>query len=124
MTTNPPTFFTPGQRNKFITRLTTALGGANAATVALTGPPRFLREAYPDGKLQPSGPIIVNHTTMSNLISRSCAAKLKAFKIQNGGIKMLFWTSSTTSVTRLVATPEFQPSSKAARNNPSWLRSA
>jgi hypothetical protein len=59
MTTNPPTFFTPGQRNKFIARLTAALGGANAATVALTGPPRFLREAYPDGKLQPSGPIIV-----------------------------------------------------------------
>ena len=59
MTTNPPTFFTAGQRNKFIARLTAALGGANAATVALTGPPRFLREAYPDGKLQPSGPIIV-----------------------------------------------------------------
>lgn len=59
MTTNPPTFFTPKQRTKFITRLTAALGGANSATVALTGPPRFLREAYPDGKLQPSGPIIV-----------------------------------------------------------------
>lgn len=59
MTTNPPTFFTAGQRSKFIARLTAALGGANAATVALTGPPRFLREAYPDGKLQPSGPIIV-----------------------------------------------------------------
>lgn len=59
MTTNPPTFFTAGQRNKFIARLTAALGGANQATVALTGPPRFLREAYPDGKLQPSGPIIV-----------------------------------------------------------------
>ena len=60
MTTNPPTFFTPGQRAKFISRLTAALGGANTATVALTGPPRFLREAYPDGKLQPLGPIIVN----------------------------------------------------------------
>lgn len=59
MTTNPPTFFTPGQRTKFITRLTAALGGPTSATVALTGPPRFLREAYPDGKLQPSGPIIV-----------------------------------------------------------------
>jgi len=60
MTTNPPTFFTPGQRTKFINRLTAALGGANQATVALSGPPRFLREAYPDGKLQPSGPIIVH----------------------------------------------------------------
>jgi len=59
MTTNPPTFFTPGQRNKFIQRLTAALGGANQATIALAGPARFLREAYPDGKLQPSGPIIV-----------------------------------------------------------------
>ena len=59
MTTSPPTFFTPGQRTKFINRLTAALGGANQATVALSGPPRFLREAYPDGKLQPSGPIIV-----------------------------------------------------------------
>lgn len=59
MTTSPPTFFTPGQRTKFITRLTAALGGANQATIALSGPPRFLREAYPDGKLQPAGPIIV-----------------------------------------------------------------
>ena len=68
MTTNPPTFFTAGQRNKFIARLTAALGGANAATVALTGPPRFLREAYPDGKLQPSGPIIVTHPMSDFLI--------------------------------------------------------
>ncbi|KAK7746713.1 hypothetical protein SLS53_001900 [Cytospora paraplurivora] len=55
LTSDPPTALTPGQRNKFITRLTEALNG----DVTPSGVPQHLRSAYGGGKLVPAGQIIV-----------------------------------------------------------------
>lgn len=55
LTSDPPTALTPGQRNKFVTRLTQALNG----DVAPSGVPQHLRSAYGGGKLVPAGQIIV-----------------------------------------------------------------
>ena len=55
LTSSPPTAFSPGQRNKFVTRLTQALNG----DVAPAGVPQHLRSAYGGGKLVPAGQIIV-----------------------------------------------------------------
>ncbi|KAL2024121.1 hypothetical protein VTK56DRAFT_9901 [Thermocarpiscus australiensis] len=55
LTSNPPTALTPGQRNKFVTRLTEALNG----DVTPSGVPQHLRSAYGGGKLIPAGQIIV-----------------------------------------------------------------
>ena len=55
LTSDPPTALTPGQRNKFVSRLTQALNG----DVAPSGVPAHLRSAYGGGKLIPAGQIIV-----------------------------------------------------------------
>ncbi|KAF2145508.1 uncharacterized protein K452DRAFT_342267 [Aplosporella prunicola CBS 121167] len=55
LTSSPPTALNPGQRTKFITRLTQALNGE----VTPTGVPQHLRSAYGGGKLVPAGQIIV-----------------------------------------------------------------
>ncbi|KAJ2902015.1 putative denn domain-containing protein [Zalerion maritima] len=55
LTSDPPTALTPGQRNKFVTRLTQALNG----DVTPSGVPPHLRSAYGGGKLVPAGQIIV-----------------------------------------------------------------
>lgn len=55
LTSNPPNVLTPGQRTKFINRLTQALNG----DVTPTGVPQHLRSAYGGGKLIPAGQIIV-----------------------------------------------------------------
>ncbi|KAJ4306763.1 hypothetical protein N0V88_000130 [Collariella sp. IMI 366227] len=55
LTSNPPTALQPGQRNKFVTRLTQALNG----DVTPSGVPQHLRSAYGGGKLVPAGQIIV-----------------------------------------------------------------
>lgn len=55
LTSSPPTALTPGQRNKFVTRLTQALNG----DVSPSGVPQHLRSAYGGGKLVPAGQIIV-----------------------------------------------------------------
>lgn len=55
LTSSPPTALTPGQRNKFVTRLTQALNG----DVTPSGVPQHLRSAYGGGKLIPAGQIIV-----------------------------------------------------------------
>lgn len=55
LTSNPPNALTPGQRNKFVTRLTQALNG----DVTPSGVPQHLRSAYGGGKLVPAGQIIV-----------------------------------------------------------------
>ncbi|KAJ1338633.1 DENN (AEX-3) domain-containing protein [Microdochium nivale] len=55
LTSDPPTALSPGQRNKFVNRLTQALGG----DVTPTGVPQHLRSAYGGGKLVPAGQIIV-----------------------------------------------------------------
>ncbi|KAM3512883.1 hypothetical protein MY11210_003439 [Beauveria gryllotalpidicola] len=55
LTSSPPTALTPGQRNKFVTRLTQALNG----DVVPAGVPHHLRSAYGGGKLVPAGQIIV-----------------------------------------------------------------
>ncbi|OLL26154.1 DENN domain-containing protein [Neolecta irregularis DAH-3] len=55
ITTSPPTMLKPSQRAKFISRLQTALCG----DIPITGVPKFLKEAYPNGKLTPCGQVIV-----------------------------------------------------------------
>ncbi|PHH51537.1 DENN domain-containing protein [Ceratocystis fimbriata CBS 114723] len=55
LTSSPPTALTPGQRHKFVTRLTEALNG----DVTPSGVPQHLRSAYGGGKLVPAGQIIV-----------------------------------------------------------------
>lgn len=55
LTSSPPSILSPGQRTKFINRLTQALNG----DVAPTGVPNHLRSAYAGGKLIPAGQIIV-----------------------------------------------------------------
>ena len=55
LTSNAPNVLTPGQRTKFITRLTQALNG----DVSPSGVPSHLRSAYAGGKLVPAGQIIV-----------------------------------------------------------------
>ncbi|KAJ2987784.1 hypothetical protein NUW58_g4319 [Xylaria curta] len=55
LTSSPPTALSPGQRNKFVTRLTEALNG----DVTPSGVPHHLRSAYGGGKLVPAGQIIV-----------------------------------------------------------------
>ena len=55
LTSSPPTALTPGQRNKFVTRLTQSLNG----DVTPSGVPQHLRSAYGGGKLVPAGQIIV-----------------------------------------------------------------
>lgn len=55
LTSSPPTALTPGQRNKFVTRLTQSLNG----DVTPSGVPGHLRSAYGGGKLVPAGQIIV-----------------------------------------------------------------
>ncbi|TPX17137.1 uncharacterized protein E0L32_003255 [Thyridium curvatum] len=55
LTSDPPTALNPGQRNKFVTRLTQALNG----DVTPSGVPQHLRSAYGGGKLVPAGQIIV-----------------------------------------------------------------
>lgn len=55
LTSDPPTAFSPGQRTKFINRLTQALSGE----VMPSGVPQHLRSAYGGGKLIPAGQIIV-----------------------------------------------------------------
>ncbi|KAI1364258.1 AEX-3 domain protein [Xylaria arbuscula] len=55
LTSSPPTALNPGQRNKFVTRLTQALNG----DVTPSGVPHHLRSAYGGGKLVPAGQIIV-----------------------------------------------------------------
>lgn len=55
LTSSPPTALSPGQRNKFVTRLTQALNG----DVTPSGVPQHLRSAYGGGKLVPAGQIIV-----------------------------------------------------------------
>ncbi|KAI1298677.1 AEX-3 domain protein [Xylaria venustula] len=55
LTSSPPTALSPGQRNKFVNRLTQALNG----DVTPSGVPHHLRSAYGGGKLVPAGQIIV-----------------------------------------------------------------
>lgn len=55
LTSSPPSVLSPGQRSKFINRLTQALNG----DVTPTGVPNHLRSAYAGGKLIPAGQIIV-----------------------------------------------------------------
>lgn len=55
LTSSPPAVLTPGQRTKFINRLTQALNG----DVSPSGVPAHLRSAYAGGKLVPAGQIIV-----------------------------------------------------------------
>ncbi|GIJ92061.1 hypothetical protein Asppvi_011036 [Aspergillus pseudoviridinutans] len=55
LTSSPPNVLTPGQRTKFIDRLTQALNG----DVSPSGVPNHLRSAYAGGKLIPAGQIIV-----------------------------------------------------------------
>nr|XP_036585789.1 denn domain-containing protein [Colletotrichum truncatum]KAF6795980.1 denn domain-containing protein [Colletotrichum truncatum] len=55
LTSSPPTALNPGQRNKFVTRLTQSLNG----DVTPSGVPQHLRSAYGGGKLVPAGQIIV-----------------------------------------------------------------
>ncbi|KAI0025796.1 DENN domain-containing protein [Xylariomycetidae sp. FL0641] len=55
LTSEPPTALNPGQRNKFVSRLTEALNG----DVTPSGVPQHLRSAYGGGKLVPAGQIIV-----------------------------------------------------------------
>ncbi|KAL4797958.1 AEX-3 domain-containing protein [Aspergillus venezuelensis] len=55
LTSSPPNILNPGQRTKFITRLTQALNG----DVSPSGVPNHLRSAYAGGKLIPAGQIIV-----------------------------------------------------------------
>ncbi|KAI1816626.1 AEX-3 domain protein [Poronia punctata] len=55
LTSSPPTALNPGQRNKFVSRLTQALNG----DVTPSGVPNHLRSAYGGGKLVPAGQIIV-----------------------------------------------------------------
>lgn len=55
LTSSPPNVLTPGQRTKFINRLTQALNG----DVSPSGVPNHLRSAYAGGKLIPAGQIIV-----------------------------------------------------------------
>ncbi|EGY22610.1 DENN domain-containing protein [Verticillium dahliae VdLs.17] len=55
LTSSPPTALSPGQRNKFVTRLTQSLNG----DVTPSGVPQHLRSAYGGGKLIPAGQIIV-----------------------------------------------------------------
>lgn len=55
LTSSPPNVLTPGQRTKFINRLTQALNGE----VTPSGVPGHLRSAYGGGKLIPAGQIIV-----------------------------------------------------------------
>ncbi|KAK7980501.1 hypothetical protein PG989_012958 [Apiospora arundinis] len=55
LTSSPPTALTPGQRNKFVSRLTQAL----KSDVTPSGVPAHLRSAYGGGKLVPAGQIIV-----------------------------------------------------------------
>ncbi|RCI17050.1 hypothetical protein L249_2324, partial [Ophiocordyceps polyrhachis-furcata BCC 54312] len=55
LTSSPPTALNPGQRNKFVTRLTQALNG----DVTPSGVPHHLRSSYGGGKLVPAGQIIV-----------------------------------------------------------------
>lgn len=55
LTSSPPGVLSPGQRTKFINRLTQALNG----DVTPTGVPNHLRSAYAGGKLIPAGQIIV-----------------------------------------------------------------
>ncbi|KAI9158531.1 DENN domain-containing protein [Paramyrothecium foliicola] len=55
LTSSPPTALSPGQRNKFVARLTQALNG----DVTPSGVPQHLRSAYGGGKLVPAGQIIV-----------------------------------------------------------------
>ncbi|PHH76647.1 hypothetical protein CDD80_1361 [Ophiocordyceps camponoti-rufipedis] len=55
LTSSPPTVLTPGQRNKFVSRLTQALNG----DVTPSGVPHHLRSSYGGGKLVPAGQIIV-----------------------------------------------------------------
>ncbi|EED16959.1 DENN (AEX-3) domain protein [Talaromyces stipitatus ATCC 10500] len=55
LTSSPPNVLTPGQRTKFINRLTQALNGE----VTPSGVPQHLRSAYGGGKLIPAGQIIV-----------------------------------------------------------------
>jgi hypothetical protein len=55
LTSSPPTVFSSGQRNKFVTRLTQAMN----ADVTPSGVPQHLRSAYGGGKLVPAGQIIV-----------------------------------------------------------------
>ncbi|KAL4925119.1 DENN (AEX-3) domain protein [Aspergillus undulatus] len=55
LTSSPPNILNPGQRTKFINRLTQALNG----DVSPSGVPTHLRSAYAGGKLIPAGQIIV-----------------------------------------------------------------
>ncbi|KAL4886670.1 AEX-3 domain-containing protein [Aspergillus karnatakaensis] len=55
LTSSPPNVLNPGQRTKFINRLTQALNG----DVSPSGVPNHLRSAYAGGKLIPAGQIIV-----------------------------------------------------------------
>ncbi|RAO69253.1 uncharacterized protein BHQ10_005265 [Talaromyces amestolkiae] len=55
LTSSPPNVLSPGQRTKFINRLTQALNGE----VTPSGVPQHLRSAYGGGKLIPAGQIIV-----------------------------------------------------------------
>ena len=67
MTSAPPTVLTSGQRAKMITRLTNALNG----DVPPTGVPQHLRAAYANGKLVPSGQIIVMRGEVDSVESPS-----------------------------------------------------
>lgn len=55
LTSSPPAVLTPGQRTKFVNRLTQALNG----DITPSGVPTHLRSAYAGGKLVPAGQIIV-----------------------------------------------------------------
>lgn len=106
LTSSPPTALTPGQRNKFVTRLTQALNG----DVTPSGVPQHLRSAYGGGKLVPAGQIIVmrgevesiqdpewwNQDSVTAVMDHVCEKMGR-----NSGIKAVFGGSVKPLMTKL-----------------------
>lgn len=93
LTSSPPTALTPGQRNKFVTRLTQSLNG----DVTPSGVPQHLRSAYGGGKLVPAGQIIVmrgevesiqdpewwNQDSIMSVMDHVCEKMVSQYRLQS-----------------------------------------